>query len=164
MPASEFVVTLGGIFEHSPWVPERAADSRPFASRRHLLDTLRAEVQKAEPGQQLALIRMHPQLGSRGRTRATLTEASAREQQRAGLDACTDEEYAQLMELNAAYVHKFNFPFILAVRGHDPASILATMIRRIAHDEPIERRTALDQIGLIAEYRLADLIAAQGAE
>jgi len=42
---------------------------------------------------------------------------------------------------------------ILAVRGHDPASIIATLKRRLTHDEPLERNTALGQIGLIAGFR-----------
>jgi OHCU decarboxylase len=107
----------------------------------------------------MALIRAHPHLGARGRTRAQLTESSAREQSRAGLDACTDEEFARLRELNGAYVEKFEFPFILAVRGHDPTSILATLKRRMQHDAGLERQTALQEIGLIAEYRLTDLVA-----
>jgi hypothetical protein len=105
------------------------------------------------------LIRAHPQLGARGRSRAQLTEASAREQRRAGLDACTDEEFSQLLRLNEAYVEKFAFPFILAVRGHDPVSILRAIERRSGHDVALERRTALGEIGLIAGYRLAELVA-----
>lgn len=158
MPLSEFVATLGAIFEHSPWVAERAAAARPFTSRQQLLDAMRAVVQRASAEEQLALIRAHPQLGSRGRRRPQLTEASGREQRGAGLDACTDEELARLLQLNAAYMEKFSFPFILAVRGHDPASILAALESRLNNDAECERSAALTQIGLIGGYRLADLV------
>ena len=165
LPADEFTAVLGAIFEHSPWVAQRAAAARPFASRLGLLDAMRAVVQAAPLEEQLALIRAHPQLGARGRKRAELTEASSREQRRAGLDACSDEEFEQLLRLNTAYVHKFSFPFILAVRGHDPNSILASMRGRLNNDPEMERHTALTQIGLIGGYRLADLVAsAAGAE
>jgi OHCU decarboxylase len=157
-PIEKFVALLGGIFEHSPWVAERAAAARPFGSRAELLDEMRAVVQRASTEEQLALIRAHPQLGARGRSRAQLTEASAKEQKRAGLDACTDEEFARLMQLNANYVEKFAFPFILAVRGHTPDSILASMESRLSNDIPSERRTALTQIGLIGGYRLEDVV------
>jgi OHCU decarboxylase len=153
-----FVAHLGAIFEHSPWVAERAAAQRPFASRQELLDAMREVVQRASLEEQMALIRAHPQLGARGRARAQLTEASAGEQRRAGLDACTDREFARLMELNAAYVAKFQFPFILAVKGHNPDSILASILARLANDGDVERQTALAQIGLIGGYRLADLV------
>ena len=32
LPAAAFVAALGGVFEHSPWVAERALAARPFAS------------------------------------------------------------------------------------------------------------------------------------
>ena len=165
LPVDEFTSILGAIFEHSPWVPRRAAAARPFSSRLELLDAMRAVVQAAPAEEQLGLIRAHPQLGARGRKRMELTEASSREQRRAGLDACTDEEFAELMRLNAAYVQKFSFPFILAVRGHDPNSILASLEGRLNSDLDSERYTALTQIGLIGGYRLADVVASPaGAE
>jgi allantoate deiminase/N-carbamoyl-L-amino-acid hydrolase len=159
LPAQQFVATLGGIFEHSPWVAQRAASARPFASRLQLLDSMRAAVDAATPEEQLALICAHPQLGVRGRSVSALTVASAREQRRAGLNACTPGEAARLEQLNALYLERFRFPFILAVRGHDPASILASFERRLGHDSQREKRMALGQIGAIAAYRLADVIA-----
>ena len=158
LPVEQFVALLGAIFEHSPWVAERAAGARPFGSRAELLDEMRAVVQRASAEEQLGLIRAHPQLGARGRTRAQLTEASASEQRRAGLDACTDEEFARLMQLNATYVAKFSFPFILAVRGHTPESILAALQSRLNNDAAAERQAALTQIGLIGGYRLEDVV------
>jgi OHCU decarboxylase len=158
MRVEQFVATLGGVFEHSPWVAERAAAARPFGAREQLQKAMCAVVQEASTEEQLALIRAHPQLGARGRRRAELTENSANEQRRAGLDACTDEEFARLLQLNAAYMQRFSFPFILAVRGHSPASILAALETRLRHDAELERRTALTQIGLIAGYRLEDLV------
>jgi OHCU decarboxylase len=163
LPVEEFTTVLGAIFEHSPWVAQRAAAARPFTSRLQLLDAMRAVVQSAPAEEQLGLIRAHPQLGARGRNRAHLTEASAREQRRAGLDACTDEEFAELLRLNAAYVQKFSFPFILAVRGHTPDSILAALGNRSKNDVELERLTALTQIGLIGGYRLADVVASSAS-
>jgi 2-oxo-4-hydroxy-4-carboxy-5-ureidoimidazoline decarboxylase len=32
--AQEFVAAIGDVFEHSPWVAERASAKRPFASVR----------------------------------------------------------------------------------------------------------------------------------
>ena len=163
LSADAFTEVLGAIFEHSPWVAQRAAAARPFTSRLQLLDAMRAVVQSAPVEEQLALIRAHPQLGARGRKRLELTEASSREQRRAGLDACSDEEFVELMRLNAAYVQKFSFPFILAVRGHGPDSILESMESRIDNDAERERHTALTQIGLIGGYRLADAVASPAA-
>jgi beta-ureidopropionase / N-carbamoyl-L-amino-acid hydrolase len=165
LPVDEFTSVLGSIFEHSPWVARRAATARPFSSRLDLLDAMRAVVEAAPLEEQLGLIRAHPQLGARGPKRLELTEASVHEQRRAGLDACTDAEFAELLLLNTAYVEKFAFSFILAVRGHDPDSILAAMSDRLNNDVETERHTALMQIGLIGGYRLADLVGSPaGAE
>jgi N-carbamoyl-L-amino-acid hydrolase len=158
-----FAQTLAGIFEHSPWVAQRAAICRPFGSRLQLLEAMRSVVNSAGSEEQLALINAHPKLGTRGRNRQQLTQASSREQKRAGLDACSDEEFAQLEGINAAYVEKFGFPFILAVRGHDPPSIIAHMQRRLRHDSAQEVHAALHEIGLIAAYRLADLVSSRAA-
>jgi OHCU decarboxylase len=158
-----FTEILGAVFEHSPWVAQRAFAARPFTSRLELLDVMRGVVQEARVEEQLALIQAHPQLGARGRKRLELTESSSREQRRAGLDACTDEEFVELMRLNTAYVETFSFPFILAVRGHDPRSILESMQSRLESDQEGERHTALTQIGLIGGYRLADVVASPPA-
>jgi OHCU decarboxylase len=107
---------------------------------------------------QLALIRAHPRLGSRGRAAADLTAASASEQRRAGLDACTADDLKRLDELNADYVATFDMPFILAVRGHDPPSIIGEAQRRVRNPAALERRQALHEIGLIAGYRLAERV------
>jgi N-carbamoyl-L-amino-acid hydrolase len=154
----EFVAALGGIFEHSPWVAERAAAARPFSSRLQLLDTMRTAVAAATPDEQLALIRAHPELAGRAAIRNELTPESGREQKGAGLNACTPEEYSHLQALNSAYNRKFGFPFILAVRGHNPQSILRQFEKRLQHDVASERAVALEQIGRIGGFRLADLV------
>jgi len=160
----EFATALQGIFEHTPWVAQRSAAMRPFAARLQLLDAMRSVVDQATAADQLALIRAHPKLGVRTGTSA-LTPASAVEQRRAGLAECTAAEAAQLQQLNARYLERFGFPFILAVRGHDPASILANLQQRLENDGELERRTALNQIGAIAAYRLADRVGSPpGAE
>lgn len=159
LPAPQFVEALAGIFEHSPWIAERVAARRPFRSRLELLEGMRRIVLEATPEEQLALINAHPKLGARGRTRQQLTAASSTEQKRAGLDACSDQQFAELERLNASYVDRFGFPFILAVRGHDPPSILAQIEERLGQGRSAEIRTALDQIGLIAGYRLEERVA-----
>jgi OHCU decarboxylase len=159
LPAPEFTAALGGIFEHSPWVAQRAAQLRPFRSREQLHQAMCQQVAQASAAEQDALILAHPRLGARGRQRAPLTQSSANEQRRAGLDACTDQEFSELLRLNELYMARFAFPFILAVRGHTPDSILASMTQRLGNDPVTERATALQQINRIAGFRLGDSIA-----
>ncbi len=162
LPVSEFVSRLAGVFEHSPWVAERVAAARPFESRGQLLDLMRATVEMASEEEKWTLIRAHPQLGVRGFARSHLTELSSREQKAAGLDECANDDVTRLAELNTAYHEKFSMPFIMAVRGHTARSIIANFEKRMANDLLAERDMALHQIGVIADCRLADLIADEG--
>jgi OHCU decarboxylase len=159
MPVPEFTRVLGSIFERSPWVAERAARLRPFHSREELHQSMCRQVAQASVAAQDALILAHPRLGARGGQRAQLTQSSAHEQRQAGLDACTDEEFAELLRLNELYLARFALPFILAVRGHTPDSILASMRQRLRNDLATERATALQQINRIAAFRLEDCVA-----
>lgn len=156
---ADFVATLGGIFEHSPWVAEAALAARPFGSGDALHVAMCEAVRRAGEAQQLALIRAHPQLASKAAVAGELTEHSRAEQAGAGLLHCSADEYSRLRTLNDAYQQRFGFPFILAVRGHDRSSILAELARRLERDPAVEQAEALVQIERIAGFRLADLLA-----
>lgn len=158
MPEGDFVARFGHVYEHSPWVAQRAwhagldADADTPAG---LAARLATQVDAAGAEEQLALIRAHPDLGGRAARTGSLTTDSAREQAGAGLDACTPEEFERLQQLNDAYTARFGFPFVIAVRGLSRADILAAMANRLDNDADQERQTALAQIHKIARLRLA---------
>ena len=154
LDAAAFVARFGSLFEHSPWVVERAAALRPFAD---LHAGLMAALHAASTEEQLALIRAHPELAGKAAVDRTLTEASAAEQASAGLDRLTPDEFARFHALNAAYRARFDFPFIICVRLTDKAGILAAMEQRLAHDFDAEIATAIAQIGDIVRLRLEDI-------
>jgi len=153
-----FVATLGGIFEHSPWVARHAFAARPFASVDALHAAMTGVVQRAGRDEQLALIRAHPELAGRAMVANALTADSTSEQSGAGLTRCSPAEYATLVELNARYDAKFGFPFILAVKGYDRAGVIAEFARRVERDVPTEFAEALAQIARIAGFRLRAMI------
>ena len=156
--APEFVAALAAIFEHSPWVAERVAGLRPFKSGIALHNAMSDAVMQAPADLQMALILAHPELAGRAAQRGELTFASSGEQKRAGLDALTHEQLERLTTLNVQYRERFGFPFILAVKGHTPDSVIAALGERVAHDAVQERGVALFEICRIARFRLADLI------
>ncbi len=153
-----FVAALGGIFEHSAWVAERVCDARPFANIDALHDAMMRVVREAPDSMQLALLRAHPELAGRAAVGGELTAESTKEQAGAGLNHCLPEEFARLTALNAAYSAKFGFPFILAVRGHDRASVLREFARRVANDRATEFEEALAQVSRITRLRLDALV------
>jgi len=149
-----FVARFGALFEHSPWVVERAAALRPFDD---LLGGLMSAVHRASPEDQLSLIRAHPELARKAAIDRTLTDASAAEQASAGLDRLTPAEYERFHALNQAYNERFGFPFIICVRLTDKAGILAAIEDRLQNDRDAEISTALVQIGEIVRLRLEAL-------
>jgi len=154
---ARFIATLADIFEHSPWVAEGVVASRPFASVDDLHAAMCAVLAAAGAEAQMRLIRAHPQLAGKAAVRGELTAASTSEQRGAGLDQCTPEEFAEITRLNAEYERRFQFPFIVAVKGHTRTNIIANMRSRIDNTREQEVAEALRQIERIAGFRLAAL-------
>jgi 2-oxo-4-hydroxy-4-carboxy-5-ureidoimidazoline decarboxylase len=148
-----FVDTLGWIFEASPWIAERAWASRPFASVDDLHGAMTSAMSDASPDERLALLRAHPDLG----TRARMSDASVGEQHGAGLDRLTPDEFDRLHRLNAAYRERFGFPFLFAVKGSTTHDVLAALERRLDEDSEQEFAEALRQVSRIAMFRLEEL-------
>jgi len=158
---SEFVAMLDGVYEHSPWIAERAWAARPFHSLAHLKHALAQVVREAAVDEQLGLIRAHPELAGKAAVSGELTAESTNEQQQAGLTHCSAEEFARLQQLNADYNARFGWPFILAVRGPagrglNRTEIIATFARRLQQQPDAERAECLRNIHRIAEIRLGD--------
>jgi 2-oxo-4-hydroxy-4-carboxy-5-ureidoimidazoline decarboxylase len=153
MNKDEFVEKVGWVFEHSPWVASAVWENVPFESRESLLQAMIDIVQNAEESLQLALLRAHPDLG----TRLQMSEVSQKEQAGAGLDRLSKEEFEEFVSLNQRYVKKFKFPFIMAVKGQSKESILAAMKQRVHHSYDEEFNIALHEVYKIAGFRLNDI-------
>lgn len=152
-----FVDRYGGIYEHSSWVAEAVFGQPGTDSPEGLRAALRAVVDAADAPRKLALLRAHPELACRQAD--ALTQASQGEQRGAGLDRCTADEFEEFQRLNTAYLQKFGFPFIIAVKGLDRQTILTAFRTRIGNDPAAEFRTALEQVHRIAGFRLDALSA-----
>lgn len=156
---NEFVNRYGGIYEHSPWVAEniQALFEESFADTRILARLMADCVDNASVETQLELIRAHPDLAGSAQVAGRLTAESTLEQSSAGLDRCTAEEFEKFQTLNSAYREKFDFPFIMAVRGSSRREILRKFASRLENDYELEFETALQEIHKIAKLRLAAL-------
>ncbi len=152
---------LDGLYEHSPWIAQAALAQRPFASLAQLKNALVQVLAAAGQEAQLALIRAHPELAGKAMISQTLTAESSNEQSSAGLTHCNAQEFAAIQELNAAYKARFDFPFILAVRGPRGSGltrheIIETFQRRLHGQRSFEIQECLRNIHRIAELRLND--------
>jgi len=156
---AEFLATLGGVHEHSPWIAEQAFAKRPFPNRDHLVAAMRGIVDSASEEQKLALIRAHPDLAGKLARAGSLTPESRHEQAGLGLDRLNDEEYDRFSTLNAAYRERFGFPFIMCARLTTKDGVLAAFLTRLKNNRISEIAAALEQIHHIARLRTEDLIA-----
>jgi 2-oxo-4-hydroxy-4-carboxy-5-ureidoimidazoline decarboxylase len=123
---------------------------------------MQAAVARAEPDEQLALIRGHPELAGKVARAGALTAESRREQGSLGLDRLSDEEFEVFARSNAAYRERFGFPFIICVRRHTRDSVLVSFARRLGNSQDAECRIALEEIGYIARLRLAEAVDGPG--
>lgn len=148
-----FIQTFGPLFEQSPWVAERAWYNRPFESVDHIFHYMEYMVHSADEELQLQLLRAHPELGAR----TPMTMESVEEQRSAGLSTLEDVQAERFRQLNEAYRDKFDFPFIIVVRGLTKDQIEQVMKHRLNQTREEELATALEQVCKIASLRLHQL-------
>jgi len=161
MERDAFVKAFGGIFEHSPWVAQRAFDLElgpAHDSADGLHNALCRAFRAASDEERLGVLNAHPDLAGKLAAAKRLTPESTREQASAGLDALTDAERERFQKLNANYVSTFGFPFIIAVKGKTKDDILTAFETRIANDRATEFATACKQVERIALLRLRDIL------
>ena len=151
-----FVSAVGDVFEHAPWVAERAyTAARPFASIAALHEAMMQVVRNAPREQQLAFLRGHPELAGKVARAGAMTADSKAEQGGLGLDRLSDTDFARFERANTAYAEKFGFPFIVCVRLHKSAeSILAAFEQRVGNHPEAEFAAALTEVGHITRLRL----------
>ncbi|MBB4291048.1 OHCU decarboxylase [Rhizobium leguminosarum] len=161
MSREDFVSRFGGVFEHSPFIAERAYDAgsvtEPLtASGVHA--ALTSVFRAASQEERLGVLNAHPDLAGRLAISGELTEDSRKEQSGAGLDRLSPAEHARFTELNSAYVEKFGFPFIIAVKGLGKGDILSAFETRIGNGRDEEFATATAQVEKIALLRLTSML------
>lgn len=160
LPSDAFVHVLGGVFEHAPWVAERAWPSRPFPSVAALHDAMMVQIHAADPAARLALLRGHPELAGSEAVAGSMTVESTSEQARLGLVALTPAQLARMQDFNRRYRERHGFPCIIALSLHrDLDSVFAEFEKRLASPEADEEAVALAQVSHISGARLRRLVA-----
>jgi len=158
MDRDAFSAAVGPTFENASWIAQAAWSRRPFASVDALHAAMLDVVRQAPEERRLAFLRGHPELAGREAQAGTMTAESTGEQSSAGLDALSREELDEMQRLNRAYRERHGFPFIIAVRRHTRQQIFEALRARAAGSTDVERRAALEQIGLITRGRIDALV------
>ena len=153
---TEFIEVFGNIFENASWIAKKLYEQKPFKNFQDLSKKMIDTFKTANNQDKLKILNAHPDLADKTKI-GFLTQDSNKEQNSAGLDQCTEEEFNQFKNLNSEYKNKFGFPFILAVKGKRKSEILFNFKKRVLSDKKTEFDEGVLQVIQIANLRLNEL-------
>ena len=151
---SEFLSIFGNVFEKSKWISEKVFDKKPFKNLESFVSEIIGIYENSDNETILEILNLHPELA----VEKKLTADSEVEQSKANLKQCTLEEFDEFKKLNIEYKKKFNFPFIIAVKGKNKNEILNYFRERINNSLEEEFIEAKKQVKKIATFRLEEII------
>ena len=151
---SDFLTIFGNVFEKSEWISEKVFDLRPFKNFEDLFSKIIGIYENSDKKIILKILNSHPELA----VEKKLTMNSKNEQKNANLNECTNDEYNEFKKLNIEYKKKFDFPFIIAVKGKNKEEILNYFRERIKNPLDEEFLEAKKQVKKIATFRLEEII------
>jgi len=151
---SEFLSIFGNVFEKSKWISEKVFDKKPFKNLESFVSEIIGIYENSDNKTILEILNLHPELAIEKK----LTTDSEVEQSKANLKRCTPEEFDEFKKLNIEYKKKFNFPFIIAVKGKNKNEILNYFRERINNSLDEEFLEAKKQVKKIANFRLEEII------
>ena len=151
---NEFISIFGSVFEKSEWIASDTFKKKPFKNSKDLIDKMINIYSNSSNEKILKIFNLHPKLAIEKR----LTNFSSKEQSDAKLNTCTKDELIEFEKLNFDYEKKFNFPFIIAVKGKNKEDILNNFRERINNDYQKEFTEAKTQVKKIALFRLNEIL------
>ena len=151
---SDFISIFGNVFEKTQWIAEKTYNLKPYKNFEELFSKIMEIFEHSEKERHLEILNAHPDLA----VEKKLTKDSKNEQKNASLNECTDEEFAEFKKLNEEYKKKFDFPFIIAVKGKNKEEILNSFRQRITNNINLEFEEAKKQVKKIASFRLSEII------
>jgi 2-oxo-4-hydroxy-4-carboxy-5-ureidoimidazoline decarboxylase len=156
----KFIRHYGSLYENSLHIALAIYDHQRLdtLSPLEILTLMKDYVTKMDHQSKMKLILEHPELGIKKGQQNNLTAHSKKEQNRAGLDSLSDNEYKLLSNLNKDYMDRFKFPFIIAVSGLNKEEVFGNIQVRLKNSFKIEFDRAIDEIHKIAEIRLKNLL------
>ncbi len=150
---SDFLSIFGNVFEKTESVAQEAFETKPFKDFDDIIIKMLTIYENYKKDKILEILNAHPELA----VAKKMTSESISEQASAKLNECSNDEYEEFKKLNIEYKRKFNFPFIIAVKGKDKYEILKNFRQRILNDVESEFLEAKKQVKKIATFRLNEI-------
>ena len=151
---NQFTSLFGSVFEKSEWIAAETFKLKPFKNSQDLIDKMIKIYETCSIDKITKILNLHPKLAIEKK----LTSFSSKEQTGAKLDQCSKEELDEFNQLNFDYEKKFQFPFIIAVKGKNKNEILENFRSRINNDYLKEFQEAKKQVIKIALFRLNEIL------
>ena len=151
---SDFLSIFGNVFEKTESVALETFKSKPFKNFEEIMFKMLNIYENYKKDKILEILNAHPELA----VAKKMTSESISEQASAKLNECSNEEYEEFKRLNSEYKKKFNFPFIIAVKGKNKKEILNNFRQRISNGVEDEFLEAKKQVKKIATFRLNEII------
>ena len=152
----KFIEVFGNVFENASWIAEKLYTQKPFRNFKDLYEKMLNIFELADKKNKLMILNSHPDLADKTKI-GLLTTDSNKEQNTAGLDQCSKEEFEKFKNLNQKYKEKFGFPFIYAVKDKSKIKILNNFKERVAYDINVEFIEAVKQVKKIAGFRINEI-------
>jgi OHCU decarboxylase len=150
---SDFLSIFGNVFEKTESVALETFESKPFKNFDDIMFKMLNIYESYEKNKILEILNAHPELA----VAKKMTLESISEQASVKLNECSNDEYDEFKKLNLEYKKKFNFPFIIAVKGKDKNEILGNFRQRIKNNVESEFQEAKKQVKKIATFRLNEI-------
>jgi len=155
MNYEEFSATFGGLVETTPWVLERAYNSRPFQDTIALRSAFHDALLTGTSAEQIELMNSFADLGSEADA-----ENSYILDHRTMMGDLGYNDNNEVLELAEAYRKHFGFPLIICAREVERYErVLAGGWARMANSPAVECAAGLIEIAKIANYRFDELVA-----
>ena len=155
----QFIKLFANIFENSQFIAKALYEKKGdgFNDFENLTTKMMDIFENTTKEQKLKILNAHPDLADKAKI-SSLTSDSKNEQNSVGLDQCTEDEFNEFKKLNDIYKKKFNFPFIIAVKGKNKNEILNYFRERIKNSPDEEFLEAKKQVKKIVTFRLEEII------
>lgn len=161
LPSEEFNHLFGNVIESWPTAAKtvKATYFAPVSSTDELIQKFTDYLETIDDSTKETILCLHPDLAGRLLDENLLTAESANEQASAGLDKLSREQKEALIRLNAEYLRKFGFPFVICVRENNKIErILAGFEARINNERAIELNVANGEVKKICALRVRDIV------
>ncbi|XP_077297914.1 2-oxo-4-hydroxy-4-carboxy-5-ureidoimidazoline decarboxylase-like isoform X2 [Arctopsyche grandis] len=153
-----FVNIFSNVVESYNDAAKAVFSSRPFKDVETLCKAFSDHLENISIEDKLKVLRLHPILAGKQADKGELTKESTEEQKAAKLNALDESTKGEFNTLNARYVDKFGFPFIICARENTASTIAEQLSKRLNNSIDEEAVTGINEVKKICRLRILSIV------